>query len=266
MKAEIPFPRSTRDVCEALLKQQRETRPFPGEIEVIDRLLARGLELSPAYQELHVKLHGCHRALGKFFDLLLSTAASSHPDGNSKVRQGKVELAEVNKEIAQHAAALARLLTKRTELKNYSDFTCQTFYHPVDVINAAGEGHYRYQRQVKDKLKNLTREFDLKYWPSLESVIRAIAEDAEKAIPEPKDAVVAAVTETRRGSLADSFKALIVSLKEGEIPYGYLPAGFNLTDQSMAILLSCALSLHESVDSTYVKRLRQRGRHRQSQE
>jgi hypothetical protein len=72
-------------------------------------------------------------------------------------------------------------------------------------------------------------------------------------------------TEGARAGLADSFKAFFVALEEASgRNYGSLPHGFELTDRSVASLLSCALGLDpdQVVDSSYVKRLRQRQRER----
>ena len=62
-------------------------------------------------------------------------------------------------------------------------------------------------------------------------------------------------------SRADSFKAFFVALEESSARnHGFLPNTFEVSDRSMASLMSCALGLgpDEIVDSGYVKRLRQR--------
>ena len=66
-------PKSAREICEALLKEKRselvDQAIWPSLVKVINRLLARGLELGEAYDELHSKLfgggfEGRHDALG----------------------------------------------------------------------------------------------------------------------------------------------------------------------------------------------------------
>ena len=141
-------------------------------------------------------------------------------------------------------------------------------YHPVDMIHAAAERNYSYQQWAKEKLESLTGQFDLKYWPSLSDVVQAIADDAARATPQPHDAVTGAGTEGSRASLVDTFKAFFVVLEESSArKHGFLPDMFELTDRSVASLMSCALGFgpDEVVDSTYVKRLRQRQRERTRQ-
>lgn len=261
--------KAAREICEALLKSDRsdkiEKSILPSEVEVIDRLLARGLELEDAYDEIHSKLSGHPPALKVFFDLLQSSAAFWSPDANQESRKGKARLIAVNREIVKVAAELAALLNERTELKNHSGFSCDTLYHPVDAIHAAAERSHSYEHWVKEKLEAITGQFDLKYWPSLSELAQAIADDAAQAIPLAHDPVTEAGTEGVRAGLADSFRAFFVALEESSARhYGFLPSAFEITDRSVAILMSCALGLEPNkvVDSAYVKRLRQRVRER----
>lgn len=259
--------KAARDICEALLKSDRngkiEKSILPSEVKVIDRLLERGLELEDAYEELHSKLSDRPPALKVFFDQLQSIAAFWSPDANQEARKGKARLIALNGEIAEAATALSVLLRERTELKNHSGFSCDTLDHPIDAIHAAGKRNYHYEHWVKEKLEAVTGEFDLKYWPSLDELVQAIGDDAAQAAPVAHDPVTKAGTEGSRAGLADSFRAFFVALEESSTRnYGFLPSSFELTDRSIATLMSCALGLDQDkvVDSTYVKRLRQRQR------
>lgn len=272
MATQTSTPKMAREVCERLLRAERidrvEKSILPSEVKIIDRLLERGLELEDAYDELHSALSDHPPALKVFFDLLQSTAAFWSPEANQRARKGKARLVEVNREIEKAAAALAALLNERTQLKNHSGFSCDTLYHPVDAIHAAGRSHYSYGQWVQKRLEAVAGQFDLKYWPSLSSVIQAIADDAARAAPSPHDVVTEAGTEGPRGSLADTFKAFFVALQEESArKHGFLPRSFELTDRSLASLMSCALGLSpdQAVDAPYVKRLRQRLRQRSDQ-
>lgn len=272
MPTYMSTPKKARNICERLLRAERaekiEKSILPSEVKVIDRLLERGLELEDAYEELHNKLHDHPQALRVFFDLLQSTAAFWSPESNQEARRGKARLVEVNQEIEKVAKTLALLLSERTELKNHSGFSCDTLYHPVDAIHAAAERNHSYEQWVKEKLEAVARQFDLKYWPSLSAVSQAIADDAARAAPCPHDALTDAGTEGPRASLADTFKAFFVAVEgESSRNFGVLPYSFELTDRSVASLLSCALGLDsdEMVDAPYVKRLRQRQRERSHQ-
>ena len=133
-----------------------------------------------------------------FFDLLQSTAAFWSPEANIEAREGRNRLVEVNQAIQEKASELASLLNERTTLKNHSGFSCDTHYHPVDVIHAAAEQNYSYQSWVKEKLNALTSQFDLKYWPDLSEFVQVIADDAARATPLPHDAVTDAGTEGKQ--------------------------------------------------------------------
>lgn len=265
MQAPIP-----RGACQALLQLERQDRIdkeiWPSEVVIIDRLLDRELELGDAYEEVSAKLGADRAAMMTFFDRLLGVAAFWSPQANAEARQGRDRLSEVNRQISAVAAQLAELLDERDELKNLSGFSCETHYHPIEVIHAASERNYSYQSWVKKKLDALTGQFDLKYWPSLSECMRVIAFDAAKAEPQPHDPITDAGTSGTKPSLADTFKAFFAAMdEERRRKFGHLPDDFELTDRSVASLLSCALGLgpDEVKDAAYVKRLRQRERARE---
>ncbi len=181
----------------------------------------------------------------------------------AQARVARDELADVNRQIARKAEELAELLERRTDLNNTSGFSSETNYHVCDVIEAASEHNYLFNAWVKDRLDALRGQFDLKYWPSLDQVLRQLAADAEKSGMEATDPLTAAATAASRPSRADFFKALFAAIEENSARnYGLLPRGFKLTDGTLASLANCALDLgpDELADSTYVKRLRQRER------
>ena len=234
-----PQTTNPQQACEAILIEGKryniEHGILPSENVVADRLLARGIELRDAYGELYEKLHPRPPALKAFLDLLLSTAAFWSPEKMAQARVARDELADVNRQIARKA----------------------------DVIEVASEHNYLFNAWVKDRLDALRGQFDLKYWPSLDQVLRQLAADAEKSGMEATDPLTAAATAASRPSRADFFKALFAAIEENSARnYGLLPRGFKLTDGTLASLANCALDLgpDELADSTYVKRLRQRER------
>jgi hypothetical protein len=247
----------------ALRSSRVDEQILPSEIAVIDRLPERRIELGEAYDELHEKLSGHPQMLHAFFDQLLAVAAFWNPEANLEARQKRARLLEVNQLISLKARELADLVGERTELKNHSGFSCDTHYHPIYLIHAAAARNHMYEQWVKERLQQITAKFDLKYWPSIGEVLQALADDAAHAEPVPHDAVTEAGTEGKRAALADTFRAFFVALEEASVRNcGFIPRGFDLTDRSVATLLSCSLGLgsDETVDSGYVKRLRQRQR------
>lgn len=255
-----------RRICEGILTEEKHYKIEHGihhsEISIIDRMLTRHIELKDSYSELYEKLYQHPPALQVFFDLLLGTSALWSPEKIAQARTKRDELADVNRKIAKKAEELAELLERREDLNNTSGFCSQTHYDVCDVIEAASVHNHWFGHSVKSPLKALSGRFDGKYWPSLDQFVRVLAVDAENAGIEPTSRVTAAATATRR-SLAGFFKALFAALESNSAQnYGKLPHGFKLTDGTLASLANCALGLQSDdlVDSTYVKRLRQRER------
>ena len=85
--------------------------------------------------------------------------------------------------IARTADELADLLEHRTHLHNHSEFSSETYYHPIDLVEAAAKGNGLYASFLKDKLDALRYQFDLKYWPSLSTMTGAMAVDARHWAP-----------------------------------------------------------------------------------
>lgn len=257
-------------ICEKILIAEKhynlEHHILPSENVIADRLLARGVELKDAYEELYDKLHPHPMALEVFLGLVLNTAAFWSPDKIKEARTSRNELANVNNLIARRSEELAALLEQRSELHNTSGFTSETYYHVVQVIEAASQENYLFQSHIQDKLRAIRGQYDFKYWPALSQLVRVIGTDADNnATAEATDPLTAAATTSLRPSKADFFKALFAAIVENSAEnYGRLPAGFKLTDRTLASLANCALDLdvNDMVDEAYMKRLRQRERSR----
>ncbi|HBN9689313.1 TPA: hypothetical protein L3916_001847 [Pseudomonas aeruginosa] len=261
-KAQTTTP---QQACENILIDEKcyntERGILRSENAVIDRLLTRSLELKSAYGELYEKLHSRPPALAVFLGLLLSTAAFWSPERIAKYRAQRDELVETNRQIARKAEELAHLLEQRIRLHDTSGFSSRTHYHVCDVIEAAAGNHSLFNAYVKDRLDALCGQFDLKYWPSLDLLVRAVAVDAEGATLAATDPLTLAATVATRPSRADFFKALFAAIEENSAQSGgHLPDVFRLSDGALASLANCALDLgpDELADSAYVKRLRQR--------
>lgn len=253
--------------CERVLREIRaynvEHKILPNGVKIIDRLLNQSADLSRAFAELDEKLTNHPQALSVFFDMLISIADIWNPKANIKARDARSQLVMVNRDIAKTAEHLAKLLDRRDDLHNKSGFYSETHYHPVDVLDTAAADNYIYKNWVHKEIRLLANRFDLKYWPTLSQCIRVIAKDAAIASPIAADDITYVATRGKRSSVADTFKSFIVALEdEQKSGCGLLPRDFELTDRSIADLVSCALNLSwdDAKDSEYVKRLRQRMR------
>ncbi len=125
-----PQSDNPKQICENILIEGKrynvEHRILPSENAVADRLLARGIELTEAYEELHGKLHVHPHALQVFLGLVLSTAAFWSPEKIAQARTARGDLGDVNQQIARKAAELAGLLQQRSDLHNTSGFSTDT--------------------------------------------------------------------------------------------------------------------------------------------
>ena len=257
--------KTAKQTCESTLLAAKdyniEHDILPSENAIVDRLLARSIELNETYVELDQKLGSHPPALHSFLDLLLGTTAQWNPDKINQSRLARTDLARVNRQIAAKAVELSQLLEHRSHLRNTSSFGSDTHYHVCDVIEAASDDNGLFKSYVHPQLAALTAQFDLKYWPTLSAFAQEIAADAERAEIRATDPLTAAATEAMRPSLTDFFKALFAAIEENSAEnYGQLPKNFKLTDRALASLANCALDLgiDELVDDAYVKQLRQR--------
>lgn len=258
---------AARSACEDILLEEKryniEHGILASENEVVDRLLARGPELIEAYHELHSKLSSQHGSLRAFMQLVLYCSAHWSEPKLFRERQARRELIELNASIASEADRLANLLEKRSYVREHSAFRDDTIYHPIDLIICAAAQNHRFERWVAKPLSAVGDQFDLKYWPGLDDLLRALSRDAANSSIEATDPLTAAATASPRGSLADVFRALFAAIEEQKSGYRpALPKDFRPTDSTLASLASCALDLgpDELVSGEYVKRLRQRDR------
>ncbi|MCW2338151.1 hypothetical protein M2337_002384 [Sphingobium sp. B2D3A] len=255
------------EVCEQTLRDKKayniEHSIWPSENIVIDRLLERRTELIHAYAEIHEKLHQHSWGIYSLLGVVLNVTVLWNPERVADARDARNRLEEINQAIAAMAQDLTGLIEERSELGNTSGFASDTHYHIVDVIDAASSENGFYRFHLKDELKPLATRYDLKYWPSLAEIVQVIGQDADFAATRATDPLTRAATTGSRGSKADFFKALFVSLDENNVRnHGHLPRGFKLSDETLASLANCALDLgpDDLLDGAYVKRLRQRER------
>lgn len=253
--------------CEAVLLATKERNLadgiFPDHNLIIDELLARRLEMSAVYEEIHEKLEGDWDLLWTFFDGLLCIAGQWNPEKVAKSRADRNRLKQVNQKIANVAAELAALLDERTDLNTHSGFSDETHYDICQVIEDASAHNGHFNSWVREPLAGLKTRFDMKYWPSLSDCLQVISDDAETAQIYPSNPTTAAATTGKRGGDVDFFKAFDHRLTEEGAQFPKLhPANLNLSHGSFAVLASCALQREEDemFEADYVKRWRQRER------
>jgi hypothetical protein len=252
-------------VCEAILLKQKqhyiEQDILGTDIRIIDRLLNRREELKDAYSELYVKFKNDHKLLEIALSLFIDAASQWNREDVKEAREDRRKLENVNKQISIKANELADLLALRSELINTSSFSSATHYHIANVICDASKGNPLFRYSLRDKLKILQGQFDLKYWPRLDQIIRVLAEDADHAELSAIDSVTESATKSNTPSKADYFRALFEIIQNNlQLNNGLLPDNFRLTDNTIATMANCTLAFspEDIVDSIYVKNVRNR--------
>jgi hypothetical protein len=204
-------------ICEDAVRVERASNVdlcvYADENAIYDRLLARRLELGGSYHDLHAKLGDHPNAVTTFLRTLAEVAAFWTPERIQEARAGRERLRKVNSLIASKAAELACLLEDRSDLRTHSGFAEDSFYHIVQVIDAAGAGNALYGCYVRKSLRALKSEFSLKYRPSPGACVATLGEDAERTELEAVDPVSAASTEGGRTSLAHFFKGWFTAIE-----------------------------------------------------
>lgn len=255
----------TTALCEAQLRTQKEwcfaNKCWPSWVAIIDTMFARKVELRDAYQDLCCALNYRTHALDAFFDALLCATAVWNQDRIPKMREARRCLTNLNKEIADLAAALAVKLSEREEIQNTYPVHADTAYHIVDLMDEAAANNGHYTGWVKEPLDLLVSRFDLKYWPDIPSILSVISQDAETANIGITDNVSRAALESVRTSKADAVRAHFARVQNETMSDNrMLPRDFRLKDDTWASFLNCALDLEVEalLDGAYIKRLRQR--------
>lgn len=256
---------TSTEICENVLKAIKayniEHGIAPTESALIDHLLARQIELRDAYEDVHAKLGNKPMVIRALFDILLGASLHWNPAKMAKARQDRAALEAVNQRIATVAADLAGLLEKRRHLENTSGFISETSEHIVDHIDQAGSMNGWYQSRLAAPLKALAGQYDYKYWPPLDEILRALSDQAAQAQVVATDSMTEAATNGQNPSNKDFFWAIFSGLERMAPEYGgLLPPGFRLKDSTMASLGNCLLDLNgdELVGADYVKTVRTR--------
>ncbi|MCB2131459.1 MAG: hypothetical protein KDD96_03170 [Rhodobacteraceae bacterium] len=267
-----PTENEAVDFCEASIQRQvrycREHGVFPKWPEIADRLMKRRLELRSAYVDLFRALEGLPRAADVFFDAILCAISVWDPQKITKMRAARKRHAELRTKVMDLARELGNCLGELSEIENSTPVISSGPYHIVDMIEQAARNNYSFQGHVKDGLRALRSEYDMKYWPRLSEIAFAISQSADDAVLALSDPVSAAALSSPRASQADFCKALMQRVEAciqngtNTLQAGRLPHGFHLKDESWASLVNCLLDLgpDEIIAGDYMKRMRQRAR------
>ncbi len=250
-------------LCEAQIEEFLKPGGFKSWPNIAKRLLSRRRELTEAYYDISEQCRQDPRLIYCFMDALFCSASAWSESAVKKMRHDEKRMYSVNAEISEVAHQLSDLLAERDDLQNKSSFGTDTYYHIIDVVEAAARGNGSFNLWVKEPLDKIRGQFDMKYWPDLHECIHVISADADRAKIRFSSQVTQAALDSSRSSRSDIVRALFRRTQDSVGSSAVdLPDGFKLKDDTWASLINVAYDLHADslVDGPYIKRLRQRDR------
>lgn len=221
---------------------------------LLDRLISRETEMMPVWENIaqqRLSWQQCHTLLEQIF----FAGASGTKDRNSRLKADYRRLTDLNKKIALQAAALSALLTEQDQILNRNAFLLERTTHIVDLIEAASEKNGHYRSYVREPLDALRNQYDGKYWPSLEQVLDVAALEIPEAefLRRSEEAIV----DGRGEAVPDYMRELLGCIETAKESCWKLPAGFTLSDASLAMLVTVSLDI-DNISNDRVKMIRTR--------
>tara|TARA_R110001583_G_scaffold85821_1_gene224853 strand:- start:6301 stop:7110 length:810 start_codon:yes stop_codon:yes gene_type:complete len=149
------------------------------------------------------------------------------------------ELKTIQEDIVELALQLSSKLRKQSELYEISGFQKHDYQSLTDLIEQASENNYLYHSNVSSKIKSLTGQYDLKYWPNRADLVEAIA-TFENIQPVPgHSAFPNKVIDGRESDLKD----FVLSFDNKFSEFNDLPKNFRFTNNAMADIINIVLDL-----------------------
>jgi hypothetical protein len=214
---------------------------------VMERLIARAEELTIVFDEIVEKFGYSDRDEGyppnnSYVWLILEHIWVSSDYCKADVVNARADLQELKKlqkEIVEQSSKLADSLRKQNEFYESSGFHRQDYQSVTDMIDLASESNGLHKSHLSPKLKALSTQYDLKYWPSRAGVIQAIA-DYEKKQPLPKHEQL---PDTVIKGRASDIKDFVLAFDRKFDDMNGLPSGFKFTNKAMAEIINVVLDL-----------------------
>ena len=175
--------------CKAFIQRELDSYKSDSPIwitywPVMERMIARADELKLPFKELvdafgySDKFEG-YPPNNSFIWLTLKHIWCSFDYRKEDVvnaRDDLKELRALKEDIVELASKLSAKLQRQSELYEISGFSKPDYQFIDDLIEQASAGNYLYKWHVSEKLKSLTSQYDLKYWPSIANLVSAIAD------------------------------------------------------------------------------------------
>lgn len=222
---------------------------------LLDRLISRETEMTSVWENIArqgLTWQQCHTLLEQIF----FAGAYGTQERNTRLKDDHRRLVDLNVSIATKAAELATMLTEREDILNRNAFSVERTTHIADLIDAASEQNGHYCSFLREPLDGLRDQYDSKYWPSLQQLLQVAALETPEAefLHRSEKAIAAG----RGEAVPDFLRKLFDCIETARNSHWRLPAGFTLSDASLATLATVSLDLDEVVTADRVKTLRHR--------
>lgn len=232
--------------CKALI--QRELEALKAEDiwrtcwPIMQRLIERADELSIVFKEIIDKYGYADRSesycsKGNHVLLILEHIWSSSENTKGTVREAKDNLQlflETRERIKVLSAQLSEALYELDENFENTGLCRDDFQSSHGVLMQAGECNGRFRSYLLPKIKPLTCQFDLRYWPTRAELVRAIG-DFESGQPDPTH--IEFPEEVITGRSAD-IKNFVLAFDEGFTEPNDLPDKFRFSNSAMAEIMN----------------------------
>ncbi|AFV87721.1 MULTISPECIES: hypothetical protein [Alteromonas] len=238
--------------CKAFIQRELDSYKSDSPIwitywPVMERMIARADELKLPFKELvdafgySDKFEG-YPPNNSFIWLTLKHIWCSFDYRKEDVvnaRDDLKELRALKEDIVELASKLSAKLQRQSELYEISGFSKPDYQFIDDLIEQASAGNYLYKWHVSEKLKSLTSQYDLKYWPSIANLVSAIA-DFEDAQPNPTHIQYPEYVINDRES---DIKDFVLSFDGHFDEQNDLKTGFRFSNNAVADIINVVLDL-----------------------
>ncbi len=249
------WPDRANQQLRTTLESNRSAGILASENKVIERLLGDSAEMKPAWMSIGKALNN-KRHFSKVIEIIVSTAAFHSPAKIGDHREALRRAVELNNEISKKAGELADLLDKQFALKEGQSISLRVSNNPVECMEQwarvfehnsdydTARRTYLFRSGVAQGLSALSKQYDLKYWPTVSDLLRGMEYAAAEAYAESYDPLCLAALESRESSNLDFVRALLAALEFAK-KYEGLPAGFRFNPKTLTAITNCAGGLVE---------------------
>ncbi|WP_342656119.1 hypothetical protein [Pantoea sp. RSPAM1] len=221
---------------------------------LLDRLILRETEMAPVWKNIaryELSWQQCHTLLEQIF----FAGAYGTEERHKRLKEDHARLTELNRGIMTEAAKLAAMLTEQQDILERNAFLLERTTHIVDMIDKASASDGHYCSFLRKPLEALHSRYDGKYWPSLPQILQVAARETTEAefMYQSEQAIV----DGRGGAVPDYLRELFECIETARTSQWGLPAGFTLSDASLAALVTVSLDT-DDIGTERVKMLRHR--------